>query len=147
MAWVGEINGYEARAKKRAEKEKIAQLEKYDVYAVPCRDPEGKPTVMWLLEDPKTGRKVNNPELIEYLNKKGSKLDPSMFQILTLDGFEEKVAASWREGVEYFSGKEYTGWQKAGMQGLQGIQDFAESDYADMLRLMGFTYGTYAFYW
>ncbi|MGM0216293.1 hypothetical protein IGI42_003888 [Enterococcus sp. AZ109] len=26
------------------------------------------------------------------------------------------------------------------MQGLQGIQDFAESDYADMLRLMGFAY-------
>ncbi|MGM0214056.1 hypothetical protein IGI42_001597 [Enterococcus sp. AZ109] len=29
------------------------------------------------------------------------------------------------------------------MQGLQGIQDFAESDDADMLRLMGFAYGTY----
>lgn len=143
MPWITEINGYEDRAKKQAEKEKIKQLEKYNVYAVPCRDPEGKPTIMWLLEDPKSGRKVNNPELLDYLNIKGTKLDPDMIQILTLDGFEEKVAASWREGVEYFSGKEYTGLQKAAMQGLQGIQDFAESDLMDLLLLAGFAYGTY----
>lgn len=143
MAWIGEINSYENREKKRAEKEKMEQLEKYNVYAVPCRDSNGKPTIMWLLEDPKSGRKVNNPELLEFLNMKGARLDPNMFQILTLDGFEEKVAGSWRDGVEYFSGKEYTGLQKIGVQGLQGIQDFAESDYAELLRLMGFGYGLY----
>ncbi|MGM0214054.1 hypothetical protein IGI42_001595 [Enterococcus sp. AZ109] len=70
-------------------------------------------------------------------------LESVISPLFTLSEFEEKVAASWREGVEYFSGKEYTGWQTAGMQGLQGIQDFAESDDADMLRLMGFAYGTY----
>ena len=143
MPWIGEINSYEDRAKKRADKEKMKQLEKYNVYAVPCRDSEGKPTIMWLLEDPKSGKKVNNPELLEFLNMKGAKLDPKMFQILTLDGFEEKVASSWRDGVEYFSGKEYTGLKKIGLQGLQGLQDFSESDYAELLRLMGFAYGIY----
>ena len=143
MPWIGEINSYEDRAKKRADKEKMKQLEKYNVYAVPCRDSDGKPTIMWLLEDPKSGKKVNNPELLEFLNMKGAKLDPKMFQILTLDGFEEKVASSWRDGVEYFSGKEYTGLKKIGLQGLQGLQDFSESDYAELLRLMGFAYGIY----
>ncbi|WP_179946615.1 transposase, partial [Listeria sp. ILCC797] len=85
----------------------VEALKAYQVLAVVYYDAEGKPQVMWLLEQNGVG--VNDPKLKKYLDKAGKYLDPSDYQIITNEELNKKITESWKTGTYYMDGTQYTG--------------------------------------
>ncbi len=86
---------------------RVEALKAYQVLAVVYYDAEGKPQVMWLLEQNGVG--VNDPKLKKYLDKAGKYLDPSDYQIITNEDLNKKITESWKTGTYYMDGTQYTG--------------------------------------
>ncbi|WP_088825383.1 EndoU domain-containing protein [Listeria goaensis] len=86
---------------------RVEALKAYQVLAVVYYDAEGKPQVMWLLEQNGVG--VNDPKLKKYLDKAGKYLDPSDYQIITNEELNKKITESWKTGTYYMDGTQYTG--------------------------------------
>ncbi|WP_255387574.1 GH-E family nuclease, partial [Listeria sp. ILCC792] len=85
----------------------VEALKAYQVLAVVYYDAEGKPQVMWLLEQNGVG--VHDPKLKKYLDKAGKYLDPSDYQIITNEELNKKITESWKTGTYYMDGTQYTG--------------------------------------
>ncbi|WP_088810382.1 T7SS effector LXG polymorphic toxin [Listeria sp. ILCC796] len=86
---------------------RVEALKAYQVLAVVYYDAEGKPQVMWLLEQNGVG--VHDPKLKKYLDKAGKYLDPSDYQIITNEDLNKKITESWKTGTYYMDGTQYTG--------------------------------------
>ncbi|WP_162921808.1 T7SS effector LXG polymorphic toxin, partial [Listeria costaricensis] len=120
-----------------AKKEK--ELEDYEIYAVVYTGENGKPEVMWILEQ--NGHAVRNYELTDYLKKTGQYLSKDRYQVLSLDGIEDKVLEGWKEGGYYLNGKKYSGVAGATLKASAYVQGGAEwvqeSDFANAVLGLG----------
>ncbi|WP_240422394.1 EndoU domain-containing protein [Listeria costaricensis] len=114
-------------------------MEAYEIYAVVYTGENGKPEVMWILEQ--NGHAVRNYELTDYLKKTGQYLSKDRYQVLSLDDIEEKVLEGWKEGGYYLSGKKYSGVAGATLKASAYVQDSAEwvqeSDFANAVLGLG----------
>lgn len=83
-------------------------FEDYTVLAYTYVNDQGKAVTMWLLE--KDGKRVENKELQDFLEKNGLELDPLLYTSLSGEELERKVNDSWKEGINYLNGQKVSGF-------------------------------------
>ncbi|MDG0896896.1 T7SS effector LXG polymorphic toxin [Listeria innocua] len=83
-------------------------FEDYTVLAYTYVNDQGKTVTMWLLE--KDGKRVENKELQDFLEKNGLELDPLLYTSLSGEELERKVNDSWKEGINYLNGQKVSGF-------------------------------------
>ncbi|MGX7417234.1 T7SS effector LXG polymorphic toxin [Carnobacterium gallinarum] len=132
-----EINGID--------EEKIKELEEYEVYAKLVYDGEGNPQVFWQLV--KDGKGVKNPALYQYLKRAGHHLDPDMFEFISLNEWDKKMKAGFRDGVNLETGDRYSGFLGGLVSSSQVVEDMhtwaTEAELAQALQVLGFSYASY----
>ncbi|PDB60165.1 hypothetical protein A4P99_01715, partial [Listeria monocytogenes] len=99
-----------ARDKARKENDKDPYpkaFEDYTVLAYTYVNDQGETVTMWLLE--KDGKRVENKELQDFLEKHGQELDPLLYTNLSGEELERKVNDSWKEGINYLNGQKVSG--------------------------------------
>ncbi|MGP2478212.1 hypothetical protein ACTUQZ_15275, partial [Listeria monocytogenes] len=74
-------------------------FEDYTVLAYTYVNDQGETVTMWLLE--KDGKRVENKELQDFLEKHGQELDTLLYTSLSGEELERKVNDSWKEGINY----------------------------------------------
>lgn len=82
-------------------------FEDYTLFAYTYVNDKGKNVTMWLIE--KNGKRVENKELQDFLEKNGQDLPPVSYTELLGEDLERKVNDSWKEGVNYLTGQKVTG--------------------------------------
>ncbi|HHR3051230.1 LXG domain-containing protein, partial [Listeria monocytogenes] len=82
-------------------------FEDYTVLAYTYVNDQGETVTMWLLE--KDGKRVENKELQDFLEKHGQELDPLLYTNLSGEELERKVNDSWKEGINYLNGQKVSG--------------------------------------
>ncbi|EKT6042427.1 LXG domain-containing protein [Listeria monocytogenes] len=82
-------------------------FEDYTLFAYTYVNDQGKNVTMWLIE--KNGKRVENKELQDFLEKNGQDLPPISYTELSGEDLERKVNDSWKEGVNYLTGQKVTG--------------------------------------
>ncbi|ARM71770.1 hypothetical protein LMxysn_0135 [Listeria monocytogenes] len=82
-------------------------LEDYTVLSYSYVNNQGKTVTMWLLE--KEGKRVENKELQDFLEKHGQELDPLLYTNLSGEELERRVNDSWKEGINYLNGQKVAG--------------------------------------
>lgn len=82
-------------------------FEDYTVLAYTYVNDQGESVTMWLLE--KDGKRVENKELQDFLEKHGQELDPLLYTNLSGEELERKVNDSWKEGINYLNGQKVSG--------------------------------------
>ncbi|MBC1488997.1 hypothetical protein HCJ52_09155 [Listeria sp. FSL L7-1485] len=81
-------------------------FEDYTLFAYTYVNDQGKNVTMWLIE--KNGKRVENKELQDFLEKNGQELPPVSYTELSGEDLERKVNDSWKEGVNYLTGQKVT---------------------------------------
>ncbi|AIS61006.1 T7SS effector LXG polymorphic toxin [Listeria ivanovii] len=81
-------------------------FEDYTLFAYTYVNDQGKNGTMWLIE--KNGKRVENKELQDFLEKNGQDLPPISYTELSGEDLERKVNDSWKEGVNYLTGQKVT---------------------------------------
>lgn len=82
-------------------------FEDYTVLAFTYVNGQGETVTMWLLE--KDGKRVENKELQEFLEKHGQELPAISYIELSGEELERRVNNSWKDGVNYLSGQKISG--------------------------------------
>ncbi len=82
-------------------------FEDYTLFAYTYVNDKGKNVTMWLIE--KNGKRVENKELQDFLEKNGQDLPPISYTELSGEDLERKVNDSWKEGENYLTGQKVTG--------------------------------------
>lgn len=82
-------------------------FEDYTVLAFTYVNGRGETVTMWLLE--KDGKRVENKELQEFLEKHGQELPAISYIELSGEELERRVNNSWKDGVNYLSGQKISG--------------------------------------
>ncbi|EAE5893808.1 hypothetical protein KCU02_002951, partial [Listeria monocytogenes] len=82
-------------------------FEDYTVLAYTYVNDQGETVTMWLLE--KDGKRVENKELQDFLEKHGQELDTLLYTSLSGEELERKVNDSWKEGINYLNGQKVSG--------------------------------------
>ncbi|HBI6856634.1 LXG domain-containing protein [Listeria seeligeri] len=82
-------------------------FEDYTLFSYTYVNDQGKNVTMWLIE--KNGKRVENKELQDFLEKNGQDLPPISYTELSGEDLERKVNDSWKEGVNYLTGQKVTG--------------------------------------
>lgn len=81
-------------------------FEDFTLFAYTYVNDKGKNVTMWLIE--KNGKRVENKELQDFLEKNGQDLPPISYTELSGEDLERKVNDSWKEGVNYLTGQKVT---------------------------------------
>lgn len=100
------------------------KLKGYTVYAVVVPGAKDKATVTWFIE--KDGVVVREAELQNYLEHAGKYLDPSDYYVIPYEVLTKKINDSWKQGIDYLSGKEYSGLIKGTVSASAYAEDWAE---------------------
>ncbi|ARM71975.1 hypothetical protein LMxysn_0340 [Listeria monocytogenes] len=82
-------------------------LEDYTVLSYSYVNNQGKTVTMWLLE--KEGKRVENKELQDFLEKHGQELPAISYTELSGEELERRVNDSWKEGINYLNGQKVAG--------------------------------------
>lgn len=82
-------------------------FEDYTVLAFTYVNGQGETVTMWLLE--KDGKRVENNELQDFLEKHGQELPAISYIELSGEELERRVNNSWKDGVNYLSGQKISG--------------------------------------
>lgn len=69
---------------------------------------QGETVTMWLLE--KDGKRVENKELQDFLEKHGQELPAISYIELSGEELERRVNDSWKDGVNYLTGQKVSGF-------------------------------------
>lgn len=83
-------------------------FEDYTVLAYTYVNDQGETVTMWLLE--KDGKRIENKELQDFLEKHGQELDPLLYTNLSGEELERRVNDSWKDGVNYLTGQKVSGF-------------------------------------
>lgn len=86
-------------------------FEDYTVLAYTYINDQGETVTMWLLE--RDGKRVENKELQDFLEKNGQELDPLLYTNLSGEELERKVNDSWKDGINYLNGQKVSGFSGA----------------------------------
>lgn len=100
------------------------KLKGYTVYAVVVPGTNGKATVTWFIE--KDGVVIREAELQNYLEHAGKYLDPSDYYVIPYEVLTKKINDSWKQGIDYLSGKEYSGLIKSTVSASAYAEDWVE---------------------
>lgn len=100
------------------------KLKGYTVYAVVVPGAKDKATVTWFIE--KDGVVVREAELQNYLEHAGKYLDPSDYYVIPYEVLTKKINDSWKQGIDYLSGKEYSGLIKGTVSASAYAEDWVE---------------------
>ncbi|MBC2131108.1 LXG domain-containing protein [Listeria innocua] len=115
-------------------------FEDYTVLSYTNVNDQGKTVTMWLLE--KDGKRVENKELQDFLEKNGQELDPLLYTSLSGEELERKVNDSWKEGINYLNGQKVTGLSGATLRSsayVASMKDWADdAGLTDMALGLGF---------
>ncbi|EAG7396049.1 hypothetical protein BLH43_15590, partial [Listeria monocytogenes] len=82
--------------------------EDYTVLAYTYVNNQGETVTMWLLE--KDGKRVENKELQDFLEKHGQELPAISYIELSGEELERRVNDSWKDGVNYLTGQKVSGF-------------------------------------
>ncbi|HAO5741464.1 TPA: hypothetical protein IQC28_002498 [Listeria monocytogenes] len=83
-------------------------FEDYTVLAFTYVNGQGETVTMWLLE--KDGKRVENKELQDFLDKHGQELPGISYTELSGEELERRVNDSWKDGVNYLTGQKVSGF-------------------------------------
>ncbi|HAC4687424.1 TPA_asm: hypothetical protein GZV23_14145 [Listeria monocytogenes] len=83
-------------------------FEDYTVLAFTYVNGQGKTVTMWLLE--KDGKRVENKELQDFLDKYGQELPGISYTEISGEELERRVNDSWKDGVNYLTGQKVSGF-------------------------------------
>ncbi|EHX4152444.1 hypothetical protein L3H61_002890, partial [Listeria monocytogenes] len=83
-------------------------FEDYTVLAFTYVNGQGKTVTMWLLE--KDGKRVENKELQDFLDKHGQELPGISYTEISGEELERRVNDSWKDGVNYLTGQKVSGF-------------------------------------
>ncbi|EAH4443804.1 hypothetical protein HDI65_002091 [Listeria innocua] len=115
-------------------------FEDYTVLAYTYVNDQGKTVTMWLLE--KDGKRVENKELQDFLEKNGLELDPLLYTSLSGEELERKVNDSWKEGINYLNGQKVSGFSGATLRSsayVASMKDWTDdAGLTDMALGLGF---------
>ncbi|HHT5872254.1 TPA: LXG domain-containing protein, partial [Listeria monocytogenes] len=132
-----------ARDKARKENDKDPYpkaFEDYTVLAYTYVNDQGETVTMWLLE--KDGKRVENKELQDFLEKHGQELDPLLYTNLSGEELERKVNDSWKEGINYLNGQKVSGVSRATLRSsayVASMKDWTDdAGLTDMALGLGF---------
>lgn len=109
-----------SKAKKEREKQIIKELEDYTVYAMVFKDLDGTEKITWIID--KNGKRIDNTDLTEFLERYGSTLDPSLYKVVSWQEIYELELAAQRRGETYLTNLQFEGISKAMIQGQGMIQ-------------------------
>lgn len=129
-----------ARDKARKENDKDPYpkaFEDYTVLAYTYVNDQGETVTMWLLE--KDGKRVENKELQDFLEKHGQELDPLLYTNLSGEELERKVNDSWKEGINYLNGQKVSGVSGATLRSSAYVASM--KDWTDDAGLMDMALG------
>ncbi|ECB9816751.1 TPA: hypothetical protein H1645_002685 [Listeria monocytogenes] len=115
-------------------------FEDYTVLAYTYVNDQGETVTMWLLE--KDGKRVENKELQDFLEKHGQELDPLLYTNLSGEELERKVNDSWKAGINYLNGQKVSGFSGATLRSsayVASMKDWADdAGLTDMALGLGF---------
>lgn len=115
-------------------------FEDYTVLSYTYVNDQGKTVTMWLLE--KDGKRVENKELQDFLEKNGQELDPLLYTSLSGEELERKVNDSWKEGINYLNGQKVSGFSGATLRSsayVASMKDWTDdAGLTDMALGLGF---------
>lgn len=115
-------------------------FEDYTVLAYTYVNDQGETVTMWLLE--KDGKRVENKELQDFLEKHGQELDPLLYTNLSGEELERKVNDSWKEGINYLNGQKVSGFSGATLRSsayVASMKDWTDdAGLTDMALGLGF---------
>ncbi|MBC2262371.1 hypothetical protein HCB45_12340 [Listeria sp. FSL L7-0091] len=95
-------------ARKENDKDPFPKVfEDYTVLAYTYVNDQGETVTMWLFE--KDGKRVENKELQDFLEKHGQELDPLLYTNLSGEELDRKVNDSWKAGINYLNGQKVSG--------------------------------------
>ncbi|HBL6594621.1 TPA: hypothetical protein LR817_002797 [Listeria monocytogenes] len=83
-------------------------FEDYTVLAFTYVNGQGETVTMWLLE--KDGKRVENKELQDFLDKHGQELPGISYTEISGEELERRVNDSWKDGVNYLTGQKVSGF-------------------------------------
>ncbi|EAC3144133.1 hypothetical protein AOL11_08470 [Listeria monocytogenes] len=112
-------------------------FEDYTVLAYTYVNDQGETVTMWLLE--KDGKRVENKELQDFLEKHGQELDPLLYTNLSGEELERKVNDSWKEGINYLNGQKVSGVSGATLRSSAYVASM--KDWTDDAGLMDMALG------
>ncbi|EBI2479849.1 hypothetical protein HCD36_001951 [Listeria monocytogenes] len=115
-------------------------FEDYTVLAYTYVNDQGETVTMWLLE--KDGKRAENKELQDFLEKHGQELDPVLYTNLSGEELERKVNDSWKEGINYLNGQKVSGFSGATLRSsayVASMKDWTDdAGLTDMALGLGF---------
>ncbi|EAW7008708.1 hypothetical protein FGP02_03290 [Listeria monocytogenes] len=115
-------------------------FEDYTVLAYTYVNDQGETVTMWLLE--KDGKRVENKELQDFLEKHGQELDTLLYTSLSGEELERKVNDSWKEGINYLNGQKVSGLSGATLRSsayVASMKDWTDdAGLTDMALSLGF---------
>uniref|UniRef100_UPI001131A317 LXG domain-containing protein n=1 Tax=Listeria monocytogenes TaxID=1639 RepID=UPI001131A317 len=115
-------------------------FEDYTVLAYTYVNDQGETVTMWLLE--KDGKRIENKELQDFLEKHGQELDPLLYTNLSGEELERKVNDSWKAGINYLNGQKVSGVSGATLRSsayVASMKDWADdAGLTDMALGLGF---------
>ncbi|EAE5346242.1 hypothetical protein HH541_001612 [Listeria monocytogenes] len=115
-------------------------FEDYTVLAYTYVNDQGETVTMWLLE--KDGKRVENKELQDFLEKHGQELDTLLYTSLSGEELERKVNDSWKEGINYLNGQKVSGLSGATLRSsayVASMKDWTDdAGLTDMALGLGF---------
>ncbi len=115
-------------------------FEDYTVLAYTYVNDQGETVTMWLLE--KDGKRVENKELQDFLEKYGQELDPLLYTNLSGEELERKVNDSWKAGINYLTGQKVSGLSGATLRSsayVASMKDWTDdAGLTDMALGLGF---------
>ncbi|MBC2266453.1 hypothetical protein HCB38_01300 [Listeria sp. FSL L7-0083] len=128
-------------ARKENDKDPFPKVfEDYTVLAYTYVNDQGETVTMWLLE--KDGKRVENKELQDFLEKHGQELDPLLYTNLSGEELERKVNDSWKAGINYLNGQKVSGFSGATLRSsayVASMKDWADdAGLTDMALGLGF---------
>ncbi|MBC6149197.1 hypothetical protein HCA24_09930 [Listeria innocua] len=115
-------------------------FEDYTVLAYTYVNDQGETVTMWLLE--KDGKRVENKELQDFLEKHGQELDPLLYTNLSGEELERKMNDSWKAGINYLNGQKVSGLSGATLRSsayVASMKDWTDdAGLTDMAMSFGF---------
>lgn len=148
MSWYKQMMGQELDSSLVPSKEESLknELSQYNVYAVPQMS-HGKQTILWVIEDKKTGLRVNNQELYDFLDKSGTQLGGDIVQLMNMDEYGKHYGFALDKGYDYRTGEKINPalWsvREALFQGGKGMMFMDNNQIAKNLSQLGFLVGAY----
>ena len=149
MSWYKQMMGQELDSSLYAKKEDSlkAELGQYNVFALLGQTRDGKPKITWFIEDKKTGLRINNKELYDFLENSGTQLGGDVVQFMDSEEYGKHYGLALDKGYDYLTGKKLNPALWGVREGIfklgEGMMFMDNNQIAKNLSQLGFLVGAY----